>query len=121
MDALMTGDEEDSGSSPSPVKPHSLKNFVKEQSDMRAGADAVDELHHHLEFIAERIWLEAAKEAEDDDRKTVKQRDVQEAIDSVTQPHDLIKETSRHLSYMQNMIDGQVEKSPLYAENRYDN
>ena len=87
---------------------------------MRAGSDAVEELSHHLEFIAERIWLEAAKQAEDDDRKTVKQRDVQEAIDAVTQPHDLIKETSRHLSYMQNMIDGQVEKSPLYAENRYD-
>jgi len=120
MDVLMTGDEEDSNNSVSPVKPHSLKNFVKEQSDMRAGSDAVDELHHHLEFIAERIWLEAAKEAEDDDRKTVKQRDVQEAIDAVTQPHDLIKETSRHLSYMQSMIDGQVEKSPLYAENRYD-
>ena len=72
----MTDDEEGSDSPPSPVKPHSLKKFVREQSDMRAGADAVDELHHHLEFIAERIWLEAAKEAEDDDRKTVKQRDV---------------------------------------------
>lgn len=110
------GDEE----TPSPVKPTSLKNFVKEQSGMRAGGDAVDELHGHLEFVAEKIWLEAAKQAEDDGRKTVKQRDVQEAIDAVTQPHDLIKETSRHLDYMKNMIDGQVEKSPLYAERRYD-
>ncbi|MCU4750914.1 NFYB/HAP3 family transcription factor subunit [Halobacteria archaeon AArc-curdl1] len=115
----MTEDDGE-GETPSPVKPHSLKNFVKTQSDMRAGGDAVDELHHHLEFVAEKIWLEAAKQAEEDDRKTVKRRDVKEAIDAVTEPHDLIKETSRHLSYMQNMIDGQVEKSPLYAENRYD-
>lgn len=116
----MTKNGADENGAPSPVKPHSLKNFVKEQSDMRAGNDAIDELHHHLEFVAERIWLEAAKEADDDDRKTVKKRDVQEAIDAVTQPHDLIKETSRHLSWMQNMIDRQVEKSPLYAEQRYD-
>ncbi len=113
-------EDDGGGETPSPVKPHSLKNFVKAQSDMRAGGDAVDELHHHLEFVAEKIWLEAAKQAEEDDRKTVKRRDVKEAIDAVTEPHDLIKETSRHLSYMQNMIDGQVEKSPLYAENRYD-
>lgn len=116
----MTDVGDDDNGSPSPIKPHSLKGFVKEQSEMRAGGDAVEELHHHMEFIAERIWLEAAKQADDDGRKTVKQRDVQEAIDAVTQPHDLIKETSRHLDYMKNMIDGQVEKSPLYAENRYD-
>jgi histone H3/H4 len=97
MDTLLTGDEKDSGDPPSPVKPHSLKKLVKGQWDMRAGSDALVELRHNLEFITERIWLEAAKEAEDDDRKTVKQRDVQEAIDSVTHPHDLIKETSRHL------------------------
>ncbi len=114
------GEADDVDDPPSPVKPHSLKNFVKKQSDMRAGGDAVDELHHHLEFVAERIWLEAAKQAQDDGRKTLKQRDVQDAIDAVTEPHDLIKKTAQHLDYMKRMIDGQVEQSPLYAENRYD-
>lgn len=116
----MADDEEDPDGPPSPVKPHSLKNFVREKSNMRAGGDAVDALHHHLEFVAERIWLEAAKHAEDDDRKTVKERDVHHAIDIVTEPHDIIKQTSEHLDYMKRMIDGQVEQSPLYAENRYD-
>lgn len=87
---------------------------------MRAGGDAVDELHHHLEFIAERIWLEASKHAEDDGRKTVKKRDIQYAIDIVTKPHDIIKETSQNLDYMKRKIDDQLEKSPLYTENRYD-
>lgn len=52
-------DDEDSDSPPSPVKSHSLTNFVKEKSGMRARGDAIDALHQHLEFAAERTWLEA--------------------------------------------------------------
>lgn len=103
-----------------PVKPTSLKRFVKQHSDMDAGGDAIDELQHHLEFVAERIWLEASKHAEDDGRKTVKERDVQHAIDQFTEPHDLIKKTTEQLDWMKRNLDRQVEQSIVYAENRYD-
>lgn len=116
----MTDDGEELENSPSPIKPHSLKNFVKEQSDMRVGGDAIDLLQHHMEFVAGRIWLEASKHAEEDERKTVKERDVQHAIDVVIKPHDLIKETSQNLDHMKEIIDELLERSPLYAENRYD-
>lgn len=110
-------DEEDI---PPPVKPTSLKRFVKQQSDMNAGGDAVAELQHHLEFVAERIWLEASKHAEDDGRKTVQERDVQHAIDEFTEPHDLIKKTVEDLDWMKRNLERQVEQSIVYAKDRYD-
>lgn len=123
MGEAMEGDDEGSESVqsiPTPVKPTSLKKFVKQYSEKRAGTDAIDELQHHLEFIAERIWLEASKQAEDDGRKTVKERDVQHAIDEMTEPHDLIKRTSEQLDWMKRNLDRQVEQSLLYAQDRYD-
>lgn len=104
----------------SPVKPTSLKRFVKQHTDMNAGGDAIDELQHHLEFVAERIWLEASKHAEDDGRKTVKERDIQHAIDEFTEPHDLIKKTVEDLDWMKRNLERQVEQSIVYAEDRYD-
>lgn len=105
---------------PSPIKSTSLKRFVKQQSDMRAGGKAVDELHHHLEFAAKRIWLEASKHAEEDDRKTVKQRDVQRAIDKYLEPHNAIKRTVEKIEAMKQSLEGQVEQSVVHAEDRYD-
>lgn len=113
-------EENDDGDIPPPIKPTSLKRFVKKHSDMNAGGDAVDELQHHLEFAAERIWLEASKHAEDDGRKTVKERDVQHAIDAFTEPHDLIKKTVEDLDWMKRNLERQVEQSIVYAEDRYD-
>lgn len=113
------GDDE-SNDVPPPVKPTSLKNFVKAQSDMRAGSDAIDLLQTHLEIIIERMWLEACKHAEDEGRKTVKDDDIQHAINQLTEPHDLIKSTADKLHWMKKDLDRQVEQSILYAEHRYD-
>jgi histone H3/H4 len=103
-----------------PIKPTSLKKFVKHHSDKRAGSDAVDLLQSHLEFTAERLWLEAGKHAEDEGKKTVQEEDVQHAIDQLTEPHDLIKVTADKLEWMKDDLARQVEQSILYAEDRYD-
>jgi histone H3/H4 len=112
--------DEDTEDIAPPVKPTSLKKFVKHHSDKRAGSDAIDLLQSHLEFTAERLWLEAGKHAEDEGRKTVQEEDIQHAIDQLTEPHDLIKQTANKLEWMKDDLDRQVEQSILYAENRYD-
>jgi len=103
-----------------PVKPTSLKKFVKHHSNKRAGGNAVDLLQSHLEFTAKRLWLEAGRHAEEEDRKTIQEEDVQHAIDQLTEPHDLIKRTADKLEWMKDDLDRQVEQSILYAEDRYD-
>ena len=113
-------EEEDDEDVATPVKPTSLKKFVKHHSDKRVGSDAVDLLQSHLVFTAERLWLEAGKHAEDEGKKTVQEEDVQHAINQLTEPHDLIKRTADKLEWMQDDLDRQVEQSILYAEDRYD-
>lgn len=113
-------EEDDEEDVATPVKPTSLKRFVKHHSDKRAGSEAVDLLQSHLEFTAERLWLEAGMHAENEGRKTVQEEDVQHAIDQLTEPHDLIKRTADKLEWMHNDLDRQVEQSILYAEDRYD-
>lgn len=116
----MSGSEgEDEDETPSPIKPTSLKRFLKDQKEIRAGGDAIEALQLNLEWLAERLWLEAAWHAEEDGRKTVMERDIQYAIDELTEPHDLIKQTSEQLDWMKRYMDGQVEQSLLYAEKRY--
>jgi histone H3/H4 len=112
--------KEDSEEVVPPVKPTSLKKFVKQHSDRRAGSDAVDFLQSHLQFTAKRLWLEAGKHAEDEGRKTVQEEDIQHAINQLTEPHDLIKRTADKLEWMKDDLDRQVEQSVLYAEDRYD-
>ena len=114
------GDGDEPDEVPTPVKPTSLKNFVKTKKDMRAGGDAIDLFQSHLEIIIERMWLEASKHAEDEGRKTVKEDDIQHAINQLTEPHDLIKSTADKLHWMKKDLDRQVEQSIMYAENRYD-
>jgi len=113
-------DDKDTEDIAPPVKPTSLKKFVKHHSDKRAGGDSIDLLQSHLEFTAKRLWLEAGKHAEDEGRKTVQEEDIQHAIDQLTEPHDLIKQTANKLEWMKDDLDRQVEQSILYAENRYD-
>ena len=109
-------EEHDPGDVATPIKPTSLKNFVRHHSDKRTGSDAVDLLQSHLQFTAKRLWFEAGKHAEDEGRKTVQEEDVQHAIDQLTEPHNLIKQTANKLGWMKNDLDRQVEKSILYAE-----
>lgn len=116
----MSDAEGESESPPTPIKPTSLHNYVKHHSDKRAGTEAVDTLQNHLEFITKRLWLEASEHAEQDGRVTVQEEDIQHAIDELTEPHDLIKQTAEKLQWMKNDLDRQVEQSLLWAEDRYD-
>lgn len=116
----MPDEEGDPESTPTPIRPNPLRDFVKQHSEKRAGGDAVDLLLEQLEFLGESIWKEASRKADEKGRKTVKEEDVQEAYDEFTEPHDLLRETSDKLDWMKRDLDRQVEQSPIYAEENSD-
>lgn len=110
----MSADEE-SEEIPPPVKPHSLKRFVKKKTEMRAGSDAINLLQHQLEYLAEMLWIEASQNADDDGRKTVKEEDIQDAYDDLTEPHNLLKETADKLQWYANDLNRQLDQSIIYG------
>ena len=108
----MSGDDSD----PDPIKRAPLKNFVKEQTDLRAGSDALDELEAGLLYLTELLWKEASLRAENDGMKTVKKSHFNSAYKELFEPHRELQKSSSKLEQMSEEMEELSKRSPVYKD-----
>ena len=108
----MSGDDSD----PDPVKTAPLKNYVKQFSDLRAGADAIAELEAELLFISRILWQEASRRAVEDGYRTVQLEHLEGAYDDLFEPHNLLYDAVREIDEIQGRLEEIRDRSPIYRE-----
>lgn len=99
---------------PNPIKTAPLKSYVKDQSDLRAGSDAIDELEAELLYLTRILWLEASQRAEERGRKTVQKQDLSSAYDDLFEPHELLMEAQEDISGLADRLEDTADRSPIF-------
>ncbi len=64
-----------------PVRTTTLKNYLREQTQMRVSADAADRLTKLVTTQLDQVAARAAEEAAADERNTLLDRDIEQAFD----------------------------------------
>lgn len=109
-------DSEEEDSDPEPLKRAPLKEFLRNQSDLRIGGDAVEEFEAEIMFLMGILWKEAARNARDRGYKTVQKEDVKVAYDELVAPHTRLMQTSQKLEEMSSEIEELAQNSPVYKD-----
>lgn len=65
-----------------PVRPSTIKKFIKESTQMRVAADATNEMVHLITAMSEQMAVSAAQSALDGQRTTIMASAIQEAFKS---------------------------------------
>ena len=68
-----------------PVKTTTVKNYLKDTTGLRVGADAAETMAALLTEVAAQVASEAARLASADDRSTLKSRDLEAAFEAFLQ------------------------------------
>lgn len=68
-----------------PVRPTTIERFLKEETDLRVGADAAERLTEILTTLATHIATNAAATVRADDRGTILERDVTQGFETFLQ------------------------------------
>jgi histone H3/H4 len=66
------------------TKPNTVETFMKANTDLRIGADALKEFQKQLDTLALSITKEAARQAQASDRTTIMSADIKSAMTAVT-------------------------------------
>lgn len=70
---------------PPPIRETTARTFLKDRTEMRVGDDAVELFVTHFTTMAEAIAARAAELAQEDDRVTVLERDIDAAFNEFLQ------------------------------------
>ena len=65
---------------PPPIRETTARTFLKDRTSMRVGEDAVEAFVNHFTAVAEAVASRAAELAEEEERTTILERDVETAF-----------------------------------------
>jgi histone H3/H4 len=109
--------------SPDPIKHAPLKSYAKgttpelwDGEEMWANDDAIEELEESLLEVARAVWMDAAERALQDDRRTVRPRDVSDAYSEFKHPHELLREAANDMEKLRWRFLDTAAESPLITQ-----
>jgi histone H3/H4 len=109
--------------SPDPIKHAPLKNYSKqltpelwEGEEMWASDESIEELEDSLLEVARAVWKDAAQRALEDERRTVRPGDVNEAYEEFKHPHKLLQQAANDMEKLRWRFLDTAAESPLITQ-----
>lgn len=99
-----------------PISTAPFKDFLREQTDKRVGADAADRLSRQLVGVAQSVWMRASEIAENQGYKTVQEEHVKLAYDEFVQPQAVLMDAADLIDCAHDQVVEQAERTPLYRD-----
>jgi histone H3/H4 len=95
------------------VKTSVLRDKLREDYDPQVSDEGHQELIYKLDILSDKIWTQAVRVADRDDRGTVKQRDVEEAYQQLLRPYNAIYDAISRLETAERELEAVAENSPF--------
>jgi hypothetical protein len=103
-----------------PIRTENLKQHLKEQTpemydgeEMWASEEGMEEMEKRLLAIASNVWVEAAKETEEDNRRVVQQNEINNAFNNLLESHNLLMNAANKMEKLRWEFLDVAEESPM--------
>ncbi|UPV76197.1 hypothetical protein M0R89_09130 [Halorussus limi] len=107
-------DEEDE--SFQPIETTTLRDMLREESELQVGEDARDEMILKLNQLIIQMWASSVDVAKRDNRETVKARDVEDAYQQLLKPHNLLHQAISQVDEIQWRLEEVAGDSPFSTD-----